>query len=212
VSDAPRERDATATVARLVETARGLLEREGVNGLSLRRVASLAGVSLGTVQHYFASRQAMIEGCLAENDRWLDRLVSDAGGVLGGDAAPTDQAIEFAIRAAFRVARERRAFVRLRLMTIVSQGDQSSGVSALFRFELVDRLVTMIGGPVVDRVALGLEIQTVIFIAGRYALLTDGEIAKLTGSTDVAAGLQRLEDHVVAQALDVIRKARAARG
>ncbi|WP_395790328.1 TetR/AcrR family transcriptional regulator [Aquimonas sp.] len=51
----------------LIEAARGLLEREGVEGLSLRKLAQAAGVSHAAPYHHFKDRSALL-AALAEED------------------------------------------------------------------------------------------------------------------------------------------------
>lgn len=48
----------------ILEAARGLLAAEGYAGLSMRRVAQAAGMSLSNVQHYYASRDLLLEALL----------------------------------------------------------------------------------------------------------------------------------------------------
>jgi AcrR family transcriptional regulator len=51
---------------RILATARLLLAGEGYAALSMRSVAQQAGVSLSTVQHYYPSREALIEALLLQ--------------------------------------------------------------------------------------------------------------------------------------------------
>ncbi|UVW28191.1 TetR/AcrR family transcriptional regulator [Massilia sp. H6] len=48
----------------IVLAARSLLAREGYAGLSMRRVAADAGMSLSNVQHYYASKERLLEALL----------------------------------------------------------------------------------------------------------------------------------------------------
>jgi AcrR family transcriptional regulator len=65
--------------------ARSLLVSEGYAGLSMRTVASRVGVSLSNVQHYYPSKDALLEALLIamreEYQRRIDGFVAgDAGG------------------------------------------------------------------------------------------------------------------------------------
>jgi AcrR family transcriptional regulator len=62
-----RDAQAAQTRARILETARELLEREGPEGLSLPRVAAAAGVSAPTVYRYFPT----VPDLLAAFLEWL---------------------------------------------------------------------------------------------------------------------------------------------
>lgn len=48
----------------ILQAARELLASEGHAGLSMRRVASAAGMTLSNVQHYYASRDLLLEALL----------------------------------------------------------------------------------------------------------------------------------------------------
>ena len=48
----------------ILHAARALLAAEGYAGLSMRRVAADAGISLSNVQHYYQSKDALIEALL----------------------------------------------------------------------------------------------------------------------------------------------------
>jgi AcrR family transcriptional regulator len=48
----------------ILQAARALLASEGYAGLSMRRVASAAGMTLSNVQHYYASRDLLLEALL----------------------------------------------------------------------------------------------------------------------------------------------------
>jgi AcrR family transcriptional regulator len=48
----------------ILQVARGLLASKGYAGLSMRSVASAAGMSLSNVQHYYASKEQLLEALL----------------------------------------------------------------------------------------------------------------------------------------------------
>ena len=65
----------------LQQAARGLLASEGYAGLSMRRVAQAAGMTLSNVQHYYASKDALLEALLLtimdEFQSKMDRIAAD---------------------------------------------------------------------------------------------------------------------------------------
>jgi len=67
----PRQARARDKVARAVEVADRLLATEGVNALTITRVAAEAGVSVGALYQYLPDRDAIVE---ALADRYLTRL------------------------------------------------------------------------------------------------------------------------------------------
>jgi AcrR family transcriptional regulator len=68
----------------ILEAARVLLAREGYAALAMRSVAQQVGVSLSTVQHYYPSREALIEALLeqtfARYQSGIDERVAAGGG------------------------------------------------------------------------------------------------------------------------------------
>lgn len=98
----------------ILQSARGLLASEGYAGLSMRRVAQEAGMTLSNVQHYYASRDLLLEALLlsimdefqAKMDRIaaemrdrprLDRFLSTADMFLEEITDPVTHAIFFEI-------------------------------------------------------------------------------------------------------------------
>jgi AcrR family transcriptional regulator len=55
--------------ARIVEAARDLLAEAGLEGLSMRAVASRLGVTAPAIYHYFESKQALVDRVVAEGCR-----------------------------------------------------------------------------------------------------------------------------------------------
>ena len=63
-----RTRDASATRARLLDAAAGVMRRGGPRALTLEAVAAEAGVSKGGLLYHFASKPALLEALF---ERWL---------------------------------------------------------------------------------------------------------------------------------------------
>ena len=55
-----------STFAAILAAARKVFERDGHAGLSLRKVASEAGIAVGNVNYYFPAREALVEAMLRE--------------------------------------------------------------------------------------------------------------------------------------------------
>jgi AcrR family transcriptional regulator len=68
----------------ILQIARTLLASEGYAGLSMRNVAARAGVNLSTVQHYYPSKDALLEALLLqtlqEYQAAVDQQLSDGAG------------------------------------------------------------------------------------------------------------------------------------
>lgn len=91
---------ASTVRARIVEAALALIGERGVAGVTNRRVAAAAGVSLGTVTYHFPSQRSLLRECLhAFVDGEVRRIESLAAGLghPGLDAAEAAQATERAV-------------------------------------------------------------------------------------------------------------------
>lgn len=75
--------------AAILDTARVMLGQEGYAALSMRSVAQQVGVSLSTVQHYYPSRDALIEALLGQSfDRYQAAIDERAAHI--GDGSRMD--------------------------------------------------------------------------------------------------------------------------
>lgn len=82
---------ATVRSGQLVEAARRVLARDGVQGATMRGVASEAGVPLGTLSYVFGSKEQLLMAVIQD-------VTEEIAEVLG-ESAQTDQGLEQAIRA-----------------------------------------------------------------------------------------------------------------
>lgn len=80
--------------AQLIDAATAIALRDGLDNTTVRRIATEAGVSLGTVHYCFDSKRALLEAMV---ESLTTRDISATELELPEDASPTD-----AIRAAFR--------------------------------------------------------------------------------------------------------------
>jgi AcrR family transcriptional regulator len=68
----------------ILRAARALLASEGYAGLSMRRVAQETGMSLSNLQHYYASKDLLVEAMLLttmdEFQAKMDRIAADMAG------------------------------------------------------------------------------------------------------------------------------------
>ena len=73
---APNQDRAKRTVARILAAASDILTKSGIDKLTMRRIASTAGVSVGVTYDYFPSKQAVLyriyEARLDERLRFFD--------------------------------------------------------------------------------------------------------------------------------------------
>jgi AcrR family transcriptional regulator len=61
---------------RILDALLQLMSTKGAEGLTIRKVAAAAGVSVGAVQHHFATKEALlVAGMNIVNDRFRDRVM-----------------------------------------------------------------------------------------------------------------------------------------
>ncbi|MDO5629979.1 MAG: TetR family transcriptional regulator C-terminal domain-containing protein [Mobilicoccus sp.] len=90
---------------RIIEAVWLLIATEGIDAVSVRRVAALAEVSIGAVQHHFATRDDLVRGS-------AEAMVTSAEGQYVeevGDATPATERLRFAV--AHVIPRSRQARV-----------------------------------------------------------------------------------------------------
>jgi AcrR family transcriptional regulator len=94
----PKRVDPAERRAHIVEALLTIAGQRGIDAVSLREVAQEAGVSMGAVQHYFASKDEMLSYALEHwltlsvHQRFSQRIRDRAGlaGVSGPAAGPAD--------------------------------------------------------------------------------------------------------------------------
>ncbi|MBZ5733105.1 TetR/AcrR family transcriptional regulator [Nocardioides sp. TRM66260-LWL] len=94
--DRPPERaDAARNRALLLETARRLVERDGVCGVTMDRLASEAGVGKGTVFRRFSSREGLMGELLDFSESGWQAAVLSGPPPLGPGAPPRERLLAF---------------------------------------------------------------------------------------------------------------------
>ena len=73
--ESARDRQREKRIEEIVEVAVELFSKEGTAGFSMRRVASLAGVTLSTLQHYFGKGENLLTITISSiTSRYIDTL------------------------------------------------------------------------------------------------------------------------------------------
>ena len=172
--------------------------------MSVRRVATLAGVGVGTIQYYFPTKESLLEACLDSYYAALDLLVRELAGAAAGAASDPRAFMELAARRLYRFVVSERASLKLRAITNAQRGGLPAERRALYPSGLIAALSPMLG---IDATELELTIQTMSFVMMQYALLGEDDVVGITGhGGDV--GRRALEDHVVRVALRLVFPAR----
>ena len=78
----------------ILDAAVGLLTRDGIQGLTMDRVAAEAGVAKGTLYVYFTNKEEILDAAV---DASFDPLVREGSVLLDGDLAPDRKLEEFSL-------------------------------------------------------------------------------------------------------------------
>ncbi len=124
---APVQSRSRVTVDAIFEATVQVLLRHGMKGLTTKRVAERAGVSVGTLYQYFPNKQALV---YALNERYLSVLASRIEATCRAQAgAPLGQMVEALIET-YWAAKTERADVTRALYRSVAELDNDALVAA----------------------------------------------------------------------------------
>ncbi|MFJ9822783.1 TetR/AcrR family transcriptional regulator [Streptomyces sp. NPDC101160] len=109
----PKIVDHEARRTRLVEAVWSLAVRGGIEQVSLRKVAEEAGVSMGQVQHYYSSMQALIRDALDRAVRAVNTTIENA--VAAADTTSPETVLRACLYALISPAEESSRLMRFAL-------------------------------------------------------------------------------------------------
>ncbi|MEZ4220349.1 MAG: TetR family transcriptional regulator [Polyangiaceae bacterium] len=176
-----KDADSAATVTRILEAASELLETEPLERFSVRGVARVSRLSVGTIAYYFKNREELLEACLDDYHRRVAELAKHHMERVPAGESP-ERVLEDATREFFRFGRKHRTLVRLQLSrTALSGGLSAQRLQGEVAFHKQFMRVAEIGGR-----RLALDLQTVVFAGVRYACASSDELCALVGASDEA--------------------------
>ncbi|MFE9821742.1 TetR/AcrR family transcriptional regulator [Streptomyces sp. NPDC005791] len=109
----PKIVDPEARRTRLVEAVWALAVRGGIEQVSLRKVAEEAGVSMGQIQHYYSSMQALIRDALDRAVRAVNATIENA--VTAADTTSPEAVLRACLYALISPAEESTRLMRFAL-------------------------------------------------------------------------------------------------
>lgn len=200
----PVDADSERTYTTIVDAALGVLDDVGhPDRLSLRKVATVADVSLGTIQYYFPSKRELLEACL---DGHYERITSVANELFAAaEGLAGRELVEHAARMFFGFVRRERALIRLRMVTNAELGELHPRRQPEFMGAVIAAATERLQSELeVDPIDARLSIQSMSNVMVRMALLSDSERAHLTGLTGAEAEAA-VEGFVVRAARRLVR-------
>ena len=96
----PNQERARALVAAILEASAHVLEVHGFEGATTARIATKAGVSVGSLYQYFGTKEALFDALTAE---LIERLMLAVAPVVAAAEGTVEERIERALDAGFRV-------------------------------------------------------------------------------------------------------------
>ncbi len=193
----PSNANSFETQERIVSAARELLAEDGPEGVSVRRVASRAGLSVGAIRHYFASQEELlVEAGLTKYYDQLDDFRRQFFKQLCSRESAT-VAVSTAASAAFHFCRSQTTALELRARATTTGrhlGDRREATSRLpFLREFAQKL-----SPFTERSPeeLRFAAQSLIFLIARFGFLEDAALLDLVDSDDPAEAVRRTEAHL----------------
>ena len=196
----PKNADSEDTWFRIVAAAREELvdDEQGGIDVSVRSVATNAGVSLGTIHYYFPTKESLLEACLDAYYEALGKVAAEvATRIQSATRETAKEAIGEGVRSIYRFALSERARLRLRATNNAHRGRLHPDRHLHVRGPYLDTFTALLA-PLVDADAeeIRLTFQTLTFSVMQYVLLSDEEIVQIAGKSG-DEGRRVLEDHVV---------------
>ena len=180
------------THAAIIDAALAVLERDGPEALSVRRVARQADLSPGTVTYYFRNRTSLVEAVLEIHHARLERILMSLIERIGHTDPPL--AVGHALAEVYDLMRDHVQLTRLALITNSVGGipDRRRGPVARAGAALAPLLAL----PTEDATLL---VQTMSFCVARYACMPIAELRELLdleGDQDDSVVHQRVTTHL----------------
>jgi AcrR family transcriptional regulator len=197
----PKNANAAATRARILEQAARLFAERGRGETSVRDIAGASGVSLATVHHYFGSKDELYAAAI---DAMYEELEELRGELLtafeSGPASPV-AFLEETVRTTYRFARDHLNAQKLVMRSVIDTGEIPEERREGFLLPLMGETAAMVSAITgLDKPRVALALHSINQLIVRYALIADVEAEWMSRVIfDEPEGEPRaiLEDHLV---------------
>ncbi|MEC7983919.1 MAG: TetR family transcriptional regulator [Myxococcota bacterium] len=169
-------RSAQATKKNILLNAQFLFSERGLDGVSVRDIASRSNVNVALISHYFGGKQGLYDRC-------IESLYSDISTVQPlliqtlQNGAKTPMLMSTIVKEAYRFACQHRGSLRLLQRDILQKGYFDHDKRNHYLLPLLAELEKLF--PDVPAPQLRLGLQSLIFLIVRYALSTTQELSLL---------------------------------
>lgn len=113
----------------LLEATERVVAKEGFRRATTNRIAEVAGVSIGTLYHYFPTKEALVQGLV--HRLWWGELEAAMRHVGAFDTAPFDEAIGEVVRALLAHVGSKRELYRAWYAEAAHLGDLDQGLGMM---------------------------------------------------------------------------------
>ncbi|MEL6341368.1 MAG: hypothetical protein AAFP04_03745 [Myxococcota bacterium] len=194
------ESNSETTIDAIVDAVSRLVGVLPIVKISFRRVASEAGVGLGTVTYYFPTRERLLEAALEHyyrNNRVLrDSLIA---ALQSSQPLSLEQRLSRIARTVYLDFYDRRHWLALEQFVLHNQGGHSAVRREYWLGPSLDLAASALE-PLIDLSAsdIRIAIQSLIYSAVRFATMQREELAAILGvpASEVADGPEpRVEEH-----------------
>ncbi|MCA9598462.1 MAG: TetR/AcrR family transcriptional regulator [Myxococcales bacterium] len=96
----PANADADATRRHILTAATAAFGQHGLDGCTVREIATAAGVTFAAVHHYFGTKDELYATCLDQAFAELSAIGAEIAGVVARSKCPVQDAVRHAFRAA----------------------------------------------------------------------------------------------------------------
>lgn len=202
----PKGANSEQTFERIVNAMNELICEKSPAEVSLRQVARRIDLSVGTIHHYFSSKEELIRACI---DRYYARVGAHHSRLLA--EAPKlkspVEVIRLAVGETYRFAFAERAALRMRMSTILPTGTVEADIFTGEQLPFLDWAVAYFQ----PRTSLSAErirfaTTTIIHLIIRYAISNPEQVRQLLQVRGeephtIATAQQRIEAYLVDTAL-----------
>ena len=199
----PVKADAAATRNRILFCALRMFSDSGLDGVSIRKIAAGAGVSLAMVHHYFGSKDELYDACI---DSMYDQMIElwpklAAALAVGGTI---EELAKRMVGDSFRFALDHQVAGRLLMRQVVAAGELDKKRQEAMQLPFLEQASALISGmtgqPAIE---LRLPLQTLSFAIARYGLSTQDGLEKFSGKTGDDA-VAAVEAHLISTAIALL--------
>ncbi len=189
----PKNAQPEITANKILIASTELFADQGFHGASFRTIAKASGLSIGTIQHHFGTKERLYQACVAA-------MYEELGQVLEGLAEFLDEEprtfLEHAVIHSFDFGLAHKTSLRLLTRTI-----QDQGLPSAIRSEHADPILKTASETVsaalnIDLSQASFGIQSGIFLIVRYALASQRELNDFSLGTDLQP-LEAVRAHLV---------------